>query len=138
MQKGVVTPGRLELPTRSLGNCCSIHLSYGAIFRITTCNIYRLIHCCSLIDLARFYRAASFDYFKHVFYHVIDLSHGHSREISASDKYRSYSLLGNRKIFRSVSISLLVIRMHVQWDEVHAGSNPAHFQPFNHFRASDG
>jgi hypothetical protein len=26
----VVTPGRLELPTRSLGNCCSIHLSYGA------------------------------------------------------------------------------------------------------------
>ena len=27
----VVTPGRLELPTRSLGNCCSIHLSYGAI-----------------------------------------------------------------------------------------------------------
>jgi hypothetical protein len=33
-QKGVVTPGRLELPTRSLGNCCSIHLSYGA----TNCN----------------------------------------------------------------------------------------------------
>ena len=30
MQKGMVTPGRLELPTRSLGNCCSIHLSYGA------------------------------------------------------------------------------------------------------------
>ena len=26
----MVTPGRLELPTRSLGNCCSIHLSYGA------------------------------------------------------------------------------------------------------------
>jgi hypothetical protein len=26
----VVTPGRLELPTNSLGNCCSIHLSYGA------------------------------------------------------------------------------------------------------------
>ena len=25
-----MTPGRLELPTRSLGNCCSIHLSYGA------------------------------------------------------------------------------------------------------------
>jgi hypothetical protein len=25
-----VTPGRLELPTNSLGNCCSIHLSYGA------------------------------------------------------------------------------------------------------------
>jgi pantetheine-phosphate adenylyltransferase len=25
-----VTPGRFELPTRSLGNCCSIHLSYGA------------------------------------------------------------------------------------------------------------
>ena len=23
-------PGRVELPTRSLGNCCSIHLSYGA------------------------------------------------------------------------------------------------------------
>jgi len=30
----MVTPGRLELPTRSLGNCCSIHLSYGAMFRI--------------------------------------------------------------------------------------------------------
>ena len=30
---GVVTPGRFELPTRSLGNCCSIHLSYGATFR---------------------------------------------------------------------------------------------------------
>jgi hypothetical protein len=24
-------PGRVELPTNSLGNCCSIHLSYGAI-----------------------------------------------------------------------------------------------------------
>ncbi len=24
-------PGRVELPTRSLGNCCSIHLSYGAL-----------------------------------------------------------------------------------------------------------
>ena len=35
-QSGVVTPGRLELPTRSLGNCCSIHLSYGATFRINT------------------------------------------------------------------------------------------------------
>ena len=34
LEAGVVTPGRLELPTRSLGNCCSIHLSYGAIFRI--------------------------------------------------------------------------------------------------------
>ena len=32
----MVTPGRLELPTRSLGNCCSIHLSYGATFRINT------------------------------------------------------------------------------------------------------
>ena len=30
----MVTPGRLELPTRSLGNCCSIHLSYGATFII--------------------------------------------------------------------------------------------------------
>ena len=29
-QESMVTPGRLELPTRSLGNCCSIHLSYGA------------------------------------------------------------------------------------------------------------
>ncbi len=28
--KALVTPGRFELPTRSLGNCCSIHLSYGA------------------------------------------------------------------------------------------------------------
>src|ERR1700689_2763025 len=27
----MVTPGRLELPTNSLGNCCSIHLSYGAL-----------------------------------------------------------------------------------------------------------
>ena len=32
-EKRVVTPGRLELPTRSLGNCCSIHLSYGATFK---------------------------------------------------------------------------------------------------------
>jgi hypothetical protein len=31
-QNRMVTPGRLELPTRSLGNCCSIHLSYGATF----------------------------------------------------------------------------------------------------------
>ena len=36
MQKEMVTPGRLELPTRSLGNCCSIHLSYGATIRINT------------------------------------------------------------------------------------------------------
>ena len=28
----MVTLGRLELPTRSLGNCCSIHLSYRATF----------------------------------------------------------------------------------------------------------
>ena len=34
MKKNMVTPGRLELPTRSLGNCCSIHLSYGATFNI--------------------------------------------------------------------------------------------------------
>ena len=33
-EEEMVTPGRLELPTRSLGNCCSIHLSYGAIFRM--------------------------------------------------------------------------------------------------------
>jgi hypothetical protein len=33
-EKAVVTPGRLELPTNSLGNCCSIHLSYGAAFII--------------------------------------------------------------------------------------------------------
>ena len=26
---GVVGLGRVELPTRSLGNCCSIHLSYS-------------------------------------------------------------------------------------------------------------
>ena len=26
----LVAPGRLERPTNSLGNCCSIHLSYGA------------------------------------------------------------------------------------------------------------
>ena len=34
-----MTPGRLELPTRSLGNCCSIHLSYGA-----TLKTMRLVH----------------------------------------------------------------------------------------------
>ena len=32
----MVTPGRFELPTRSLGNCCSIHLSYGATFRMNS------------------------------------------------------------------------------------------------------
>src|SRR5579872_5208510 len=32
----VVTPGRFELPTRSLGNCCSIHLSYGATLESLT------------------------------------------------------------------------------------------------------
>ncbi len=32
----MVTPGRLELPTRSLGNCCSIHLSYGAMAKFYT------------------------------------------------------------------------------------------------------
>ena len=36
----MVTPGRLELPTRSLGNCCSIHLSYGATFRINNLTLY--------------------------------------------------------------------------------------------------
>ena len=36
----MVTPGRLELPTRSLGNCCSIHLSYGATFIINTLREY--------------------------------------------------------------------------------------------------
>jgi hypothetical protein len=35
VEEDMVTPGRLELPTRSLGNCCSIHLSYGAIFHKT-------------------------------------------------------------------------------------------------------
>ena len=44
-QNGMVTPGRLELPTRSLGNCCSIHLSYGATFRINN-----LTYTCDLID----------------------------------------------------------------------------------------
>ena len=33
----MVTPGRFELPTRSLGNCCSIHLSYGATLKTGTC-----------------------------------------------------------------------------------------------------
>ena len=28
---GMVGLGRVELPTRSLGNCCSIHLSYSPI-----------------------------------------------------------------------------------------------------------
>jgi hypothetical protein len=38
----VVTPGRLELPTNSLGNCCSIHLSYGATFiTASTGSVYR-------------------------------------------------------------------------------------------------
>lgn len=32
----MVTPGRFELPTRSLGNCCSIHLSYGAIEAVSS------------------------------------------------------------------------------------------------------
>ena len=38
-QNRMVTPGRLELPTRSLGNCCSIHLSYGATFRMNTLHV---------------------------------------------------------------------------------------------------
>ncbi len=29
-EKGMVAPGRVELPTFGLGNRCSIHLSYGA------------------------------------------------------------------------------------------------------------
>ena len=37
--KEMVTPGRLELPTRSLGNCCSIHLSYGATCGDASCSI---------------------------------------------------------------------------------------------------
>ena len=37
----MVTPGRLELPTRSLGNCCSIHLSYGAT--LITLHLYDII-----------------------------------------------------------------------------------------------
>ena len=40
-KEGVVTPGRLELPTRSLGNCCSIHLSYGAILESI---VYLIVH----------------------------------------------------------------------------------------------
>jgi hypothetical protein len=40
----VVTPGRLELPTNSLGNCCSIHLSYGATFiTAPTGSVYRKV-----------------------------------------------------------------------------------------------
>src|ERR1700680_4143084 len=31
--KTVVAPGRVELPTFGLGNRCSIHLSYGAVFK---------------------------------------------------------------------------------------------------------
>ena len=39
----MVTPGRLELPTNSLGNCCSIHLSYGATFiTALTGSVYRM------------------------------------------------------------------------------------------------
>ena len=30
--KSLEAPGRLELPAKSLGNSCSIHLSYGANF----------------------------------------------------------------------------------------------------------
>ena len=37
-KRNLVTPGRFELPTRSLGNCCSIHLSYGATFKINNLN----------------------------------------------------------------------------------------------------
>jgi hypothetical protein len=33
-RRRMVTPGRFERPTYSLGNCCSIHLSYGATSRI--------------------------------------------------------------------------------------------------------
>ena len=40
----MVTPGRLELPTNSLGNCCSIHLSYGATFiTASTGSVYRKV-----------------------------------------------------------------------------------------------
>lgn len=46
----MVTPGRFELPTRSLGNCCSIHLSYGATFIRTTCRL------CMLLSLTISYR----------------------------------------------------------------------------------
>jgi hypothetical protein len=31
VRRQLEAPGRVELPTRSLGNCCSIHLSYGAL-----------------------------------------------------------------------------------------------------------
>ena len=43
MSKEMVTPGRLELPTRSLGNCCSIHLSYGATFYIIRSSYRKLL-----------------------------------------------------------------------------------------------
>jgi hypothetical protein len=39
----LVTPGRLELPTRSLGNCCSIHLSYGATLRYCRSSFRKLL-----------------------------------------------------------------------------------------------
>src|ERR1035437_4961647 len=43
MQEGMVTPGRLELPTRSSGNCCSIHLSYGATTQIVRSSFGKLL-----------------------------------------------------------------------------------------------
>ncbi len=43
MLEGMVTPGRLELPTRSLGNCCSIHLSYGATMQIVRGSFRKLL-----------------------------------------------------------------------------------------------
>jgi hypothetical protein len=57
----LVTPGRFELPTRSLGNCCSIHLSYGATCRqdLLVCSLqrqkgggrFRLLPSCSHANL---------------------------------------------------------------------------------------
>ena len=40
--ENMVTPGRLELPTRSLGNCCSIHLSYGATLMLVRSSFGKL------------------------------------------------------------------------------------------------
>ena len=43
VKKQVVTPGRFELPARSLGNCCSIHLSYGATFNFSRSSFRKLL-----------------------------------------------------------------------------------------------
>ena len=44
LSDGVEAPGRVELPTNGLGNRCSIHLSYGAVW------------VCGVVGLRNFFR----------------------------------------------------------------------------------